>query len=83
LKRLKQTKLALIKNYVLIGAVFAITVVLNTFFIRTLYMSIHVEEVTKEAKGVVEYAKVRFINYDSFDWLVDFWTQNGLNSGRT
>jgi hypothetical protein len=38
-----------LKNYVLICVIFLATVTMSTFFIRSLYMSIHIEEVTKEA----------------------------------
>ena len=63
-----------LKNYVLICVIFLATVTMSTFFIRSLYMSIHIEEVTKEAKGVTEYAKGRLLAYEAFDRLVDFWT---------
>ena len=48
-------KKAMYKNYLLILLACIATIALSTFFIRTLYMSLHMEEVTKEARGVAEY----------------------------
>ena len=55
------------------------TVILSTVFIRTLYMDLHFKEVTKEAKGVTEYAKSRFTAYAAFDDLVEYWTGTKLS----
>ena len=74
----KRNKKAWIRNYIVICAVFLATVVLSTFFIRELYTELHLEEVTKEAKGVTELAKSRCIAYEAFDSLVEYWTETRL-----
>ena len=74
----KRNKKAWIRNYIVICAVFLMTVVLSTFFIRTLYTDLHLETVTKEAKGVTELAKKRFTDYAAFDSLVEYWSEAKL-----
>ena len=78
-EKYKDRKRSLLKNYIIIGIVFLLTIALNTYFIRNLYYSIHLSEVTKEAKGVAEYAKSRFTAYNAIDLLVDLWEDTEMN----
>ena len=77
-KKNNSQKRVLLRNYIIICAVFLMTVVLSTFFIRTLYTDLHLETVTKEAKGVTELAKKRFTDYAAFDSLVEYWSEAKL-----
>lgn len=75
-------KKAMYRNYLLILLACIATIALSTFFIRTLYMSLHMEEVTKEARGVAEYTKSRFVAYEALDLLVEQWNGAKMNESR-
>lgn len=75
-------KKAMYRNYLFIVAVCLATIALSTFCIRTLYMSLHMKEVTKEAKGVAEYTKSRFAAYEALDLLVEQWNGAKMNESR-
>lgn len=75
-------KKAMYRNYLLILLACIATIALSTFFIRTLYMSLHMKEVTKEARGVAEYTKSRFVAYEALDLLVEQWNGAKMNESR-